>query len=149
MAQYDIREAVDIFAPRQAVRSLAGVLGFSSDAGLELAIVVSELASNILKYGVEGTVSIDALFGQRHGAGILIIARDVGAPFYDLQMALQDGCDDRGRLDPGVLLSRGGIGSGLGAICRFTDSFQLVATEDGKGKAIHVERFIKRPRRSV
>jgi anti-sigma regulatory factor (Ser/Thr protein kinase) len=123
------------------VKLLAGTLGFASLACNELAIVTSELASNILKYGVRGSVAADPL-DDPGASGILIVARDFGPPFRDLAMALQDGCDDRGPIDPIRMLHRRGIGGGLGAIVRLTHSFRVNPLDDGK--AIEVRRYVNR-----
>jgi anti-sigma regulatory factor (Ser/Thr protein kinase) len=144
-SSYAIKEQLDIYEPRRAVQALGARLGLSRSSCQELAIVVSELASNIVKYGKSGSVEMEEIVDQEFGRGILIVARDVGPPFRNLAMALQDGFDDEGPIDPGKLLKRGGIGAGLGAIVRLTDSFRVEATE--QGKLIRVERFVKRPRR--
>jgi len=124
---------------------MAATLGFSSVDGHELAIVVSELTSNILKYGIHGSIELDGVDTAGLGRGLLIIARDVGPPFQNLELALRDGFDDRGPIDPGTLLRRGGLGAGLGAVVRMTDTFALETVPEGK--AIRVARYIKRPRR--
>lgn len=126
------------------MRDLAATLGFQSSDGQELAIVVSELVSNILKYGVRGSVTFEPVEGPKHGAGILIVARDDGPPFHDLQLALRDGFNDRGPIDPVALFKRSGIGAGMGAIVRLTDEFQL--NPGPNGKEIRVTRYRSRPR---
>jgi anti-sigma regulatory factor (Ser/Thr protein kinase) len=74
-----------------------------------------------------------------------VIARDVGPPFHDLELALRDGYNDRGPIDPATLLRRGGLGTGLGAVQRLTDSLDVIYVSGGK--AIEVVRYLKRPRR--
>ncbi len=125
MTAYRIRESLDVHAPRQAVKALAKQLGFESQVGQELAIVVSELASNIVKYGVSGSIELETLNHPDRGVGIAIVARDVGPVFNDFWMAMQDGCDDRGPIDPAQLIHRGGLGIGLGAVVRLTDSLDV------------------------
>jgi anti-sigma regulatory factor (Ser/Thr protein kinase) len=146
MQAFQVRTSLDVFAPRQAALGLAQKLGFPRHERQEVAIAVSELASNIVKYGVRGSIEISSLEDPRHGVGLVIVARDVGPPFRNLAMALQDGCDDDGPIDPGLLLKRAGLGIGLGAVVRFTDSFDV---EHGKvGKEIRVVRYRVRPRRA-
>jgi anti-sigma regulatory factor (Ser/Thr protein kinase) len=145
MPKYDVAHAADLYGPRQAARSMAATLGFSSTDGHELAIVVSELTSNILKYGIRGSIELDGVQTAGLGHGLLVVARDVGPPFRSLELALRDGFDDRGPIDPGTLLRRGGLGAGLGAVVRMTDTFELETAAEGK--AIRVIRYIKRPRR--
>ena len=74
------------------------------------------------------------------------MARDYGPPFHDLATALQDGCDDRGPLDPMQMLSRKGIGGGLGAVLRLTHAFSVQPLPDGK--EIKTERYVEKARRA-
>lgn len=147
MRVFQVRDSLDVYGPRQAALELAQKLGFPRHERQELAIAVSELASNIVKYGVRGSIELDSIDDPRHGIGVVIVARDHGPPFRNLAMALQDGCDDNGPIDPGILLKRGGLGIGLGAVVRFTDSFDLDQTR--REKEIRVVRYRVRPRRTA
>jgi serine/threonine-protein kinase RsbT len=139
-----VREELDVFEARRAVRRLAFDLGFGLHAREELVIVVSELGSNILKYGIEGDITFEPLNDERLGAAIKIVARDIGPPIADLTLALTDGYSDRGPIDPIELRKRRGFGAGLGAILRLTDSFEYVP---GVGeKRLCVVRYLRRPR---
>src|SRR4026209_808592 len=117
MPTYDVLDSVDILHVQKRVQSFAEEIGFTKRERGELAIVASELASNILKYGVRGTIVMDR-FSDSRGSGINLIASRRGPPFHDLEAALKDGCSDRGPIDPIDMLKRKGIGGGLGAICR-------------------------------
>lgn len=143
MPEFEIRVWVDVLAARGAVKAFAGELGFPSRETTELAIVASELGSNIIKYGRHGRLTFSRLEAQdARGGGISVVARDFGPPFHDLAIALQDGCDDRGPLDPMQLFNRKGIGGGLGAVLRLTHSFAVNPLSDGK--EIVVTRHLKR-----
>jgi anti-sigma regulatory factor (Ser/Thr protein kinase) len=145
MPQHEIRVWVDVLAARRALKILAGELGFLPRETSELAIVASELGSNIIKYGRHGSLTFRPLEGRdASGKGVSVVARDYGPQFHDLTTALQDGCDDRGPLDPMLLFARQGIGGGLGAVLRLTHSFAVHPLADGK--EIVVERFLKRAR---
>ena len=123
---------------------IAERVGFRRRERAELQIVVSELVSNIVKYGVRGSIDIAIIEDASNGAGVSIVAHDVGPAFNDLGMALQDGCDDRGPIDPKDLLRRDGLGIGLGAVVRLTHTFQ-VEYKPG-GKEIRVARYLRPPR---
>lgn len=142
---FAIKHPADLYEPRRAVRDLAQSTGFTSHDGQELAIVISELVSNILKYGVRGSIELALLASTK--PGIHIVARDEGPPFHDLELALKDGFNDRGPIDPASLLKRGGLGTGLGAIVRMSDSFRVDHLP--QGKMIHVVRYIARGRRRI
>jgi len=147
MPRFAIRERLDVFEPRRLIRSAAAEIGFRHSCCLELAIVVSELVSNVLKYGAPGAIAFDKVVDQQNGAGLVILATDIGPRFQNLELALQDGYDDRGRIDPGSMLRRGGLGTGLGAVIRLSDSF---AVEYAVGeKTIIVKRYVTRPRRAL
>jgi anti-sigma regulatory factor (Ser/Thr protein kinase) len=139
MHEQRVRDGSDTYGARHAVKSLGQQIGFSRRACDELAIVVSELCSNILKYGVHGSIRMEALNDQR---GMMIVARDFGPPFHDLSLALKDGFDDRGPIDPMHMMKRGGIGGGLGAVVRFSHSFRVESLPNGK--AIEVVRYLDR-----
>src|SRR4029079_14397927 len=117
--RYHLRERVDVFQIQRATKQFAAELGFGRHACQELAIVASELASNVLKYGKPGSLELLRISDSR-GKGIELVARDSGPPFRNLETALQDGCDDNGPIDPANILKRGGFGGGLGAVIRLT-----------------------------
>jgi hypothetical protein len=58
-------------------------------------------------------------------------------------MAMRDGHDDKGKLDPMKIFRRGGIGAGLGAIARLSHDLQLEPCPGGK--RIRVIRFVEHP----
>jgi anti-sigma regulatory factor (Ser/Thr protein kinase) len=134
--KFPVRAMGDVLIARKRAQELALEIGMAGRRATEIAIAVSELATNIIKYGVHGEVAliVDPEVGVR--GGIRVIARDVGPPIRNLQLALQDGCDDTGPIDPAKVLRRGGLGTGLGAVLRFADLFEY---QQGEGdKAITV-----------
>jgi anti-sigma regulatory factor (Ser/Thr protein kinase) len=142
METFQVREPLDVYEPRRAVQVLAERVGFSRSECKELAIVVSELVSNIVKYGVRGSIELEEAWDSARGRGVAIAACDVGPPFHDLAMAMQDGYDDRGPIDPLHLLKRRGIGAGLGAVVRLTDTFHVEPL--AVGKRVCAVRYLKR-----
>jgi anti-sigma regulatory factor (Ser/Thr protein kinase) len=119
-------------------------IGFTKKECEEVAIVASELATNIVKYGERGAMRFEKSEHPVHGIGLEVTAADVGQTTVDWSTALLDNHDAKGRIDPATLLKRRGIGAGLGAVVRFTDSFavELLAL----GKKLRVVRYLKRPK---
>ena len=145
MPKHEVKDFVDVLYVQTLTKRFAATLGFSSRECGELAIVASELSSNILKYGRFGTMEFGRYEDRERGLGMSIVAEDHGPPFQNLEMALLDGWDDKGPLDPRSLWGRHGTGSGLGAVVRLTDEFGCEQNE--QGKRIRVIRYLKRPRR--
>lgn len=129
------------------VRKFGTQVGFEREVVEELVVVISELASNILKYGKRGSISVSELARDNGPRGIEIVARDESPPF-DLIGSLRDGYDAQGKLDPARVFGRHGIGAGLGAVARLSDRIELVPHQPPDvGKSIVVRRIIGRPRR--
>jgi anti-sigma regulatory factor (Ser/Thr protein kinase) len=143
ISRYAVTESLDVFEVRRRATLLADRVGFARNACLELALVVSELATNILKYGARGSIELRTLRDRRRGVGIEVIARDEGPPFADLSIALRDGCDDCGPIDAASVPERGGLGAGLGAVVRF--SHELRVEPEATGKRIVVTRYLAPP----
>ena len=112
----------------------------------ELVIVVSELASNVLKYGIRGEMTFHPVLDESGRIGIEITARDEGPPIKDFESALRDGWTDGAPIDPVRLPRHRGIGAGLRAVARLSDS--LVYASVPSGKVITVRRFLQRFPRS-
>ena len=126
---FPIQGRADVVTVSSQARRLARELGLGSRRSEELAIAVSELASNIVKHGVRGEIvlTLDSPRGE-----LTVEARDVGPPIRDLQLAMTDHHDDQGPIDPALLLRRGGLGTGLGAVGRFADRVEYREEEEGK-----------------
>lgn len=138
-----IREDLDVFEARRAARRIATEMGFDVQAREELAIAVSELASNIIKYGIAGDIFFEKTRADRWGNGVRVTARDIGPPIADLTLAIRDGYSDKGPIDPLQLRHRKGFGCGLGAVVRFSDTFEY---HPGNGeKRISIIRYARRP----
>jgi anti-sigma regulatory factor (Ser/Thr protein kinase) len=110
---------------------MARELGLDARRSMELAIVVSELASNIVKHGIRGEIVLTFDPDSPQGE-ITVEANDVGPPIRDLQLAMIDGNDDQGPIDPALILRRGGLGTGLGAVARLADRIEYREVEGGK-----------------
>jgi serine/threonine-protein kinase RsbT len=122
------RDDAVLIAPQ--ARHFACRLGFSSRRAAEIAIVASELAGNIAKHGVRGDLTLS--FDVMPPGTLTVVARDVGPPIRDLAVAVTDGCDGDGPIDPTFFLHRHGLGTGLGAILRLSDRFEVRDYPEGK-----------------
>jgi serine/threonine-protein kinase RsbT len=138
-----IRSEVDVWAARTAARAAALGVGMPASVVHELAIVASELAWNVLKHGGGGHMAFEPVAHAERGPGLRLVAADAGPPIRDLALALRDGFDDQGPIDPASLLRRGGLGAGLGAVARLTDELRY---EQAMGsKRIEAVRYLRRP----
>jgi anti-sigma regulatory factor (Ser/Thr protein kinase) len=109
-------------ARRHCVRLAEGV-GFSeTDAG-RVAIVVTELATNLVKHASHG-VLIAGLIEVDSGYAVQILSLDKGSGIPDLAAATRDGFS-----------TAGSPGTGLGAIARLSNTFE-VSTALGGGTAM-------------
>lgn len=109
------------------VRRLAAELGRAQGLGEtdlgRAALVATELATNLVKYGKEGTLTLDS-FRDAAGAGIQLIALDSGPGFPDFDASRRDGHS-----------TGGSLGIGLGTIMRASDFFDTYSRID-QGTAI-------------
>ncbi|WP_455926488.1 ATP-binding protein [Pseudomonas putida] len=123
-----IEDSSQIGHARRTAQKLAESLGFDeADAG-RVALVVTELCSNILKHASHGELHLRPL-PRPDGQGLEAIAVDRGQGF-DVHACLADG------------YSTGGTqGIGLGAIARMAEVFDVHA--DARG-AVLLARFFRR-----
>src|ERR1700676_1623315 len=70
----------DVAITRHQARRLAREHGVEPRRAGEVAIVVSELASNIVKYGVRGEIALHVAAAGGDGITLTVVARDVGPP---------------------------------------------------------------------
>ena len=103
---------------RRAVAALAQTLEFDETAAGELALAVTEAATNIAKHAREGTIVARIL--QREGkGGIEILAIDKG-PGMDVAASMRDGHSTAGT-----------AGSGLGALSRVASGLEIWSRRGG------------------
>jgi anti-sigma regulatory factor (Ser/Thr protein kinase) len=120
---------------RSAAAAMAGKLAFPAARADQLALAVTEAASNLHKHAREGAL----LLRISHDAevpGIELVTIDAGPGLRDVRAALRDGHSTAGTL-----------GIGLGAIRRLAD-FCDVYSVPGHGTGL-VARFWPEPRRPV
>lgn len=113
--------------------------GMSSRGGGELAIVVSELATNCAKFAGRGLVSLRVV--SEPYPAVELVVRDHGPGLADPEHALLDGFSEGRMLMPDDVARRRGLGSGLSAVRRLTDHLQIERPPTG-GTSITVLKRI-------
>ncbi|MCJ2083815.1 SpoIIE family protein phosphatase [Methylobacterium sp. J-090] len=118
-----VTEASQVADARRRAVALGQALDFGETASGRLAIVVTELATNLVKYGSPGEILLGT-FQDEIGTGVEVIALDKGPGFANLDEALRDGHS-----------TGGSAGTGLGAVRRQSQAFDIAAWP-GRGAAI-------------
>ncbi|ATX78526.1 Anti-sigma regulatory factor (Ser/Thr protein kinase) [Mariprofundus aestuarium] len=108
----------DVTAARRVSKSFALALSFDEVASEQMALVASELGSNIYKHAGRGTLSLSSITVEAQH-GMVIEARDWGGGIANQEEAFADGFSTAGTL-----------GDGLGAVNRLVDSMEI--TSDGE-----------------
>jgi anti-sigma regulatory factor (Ser/Thr protein kinase) len=122
-ALLEIRDASGAGHARRAAADLAQGLGFSSAEMGRLGIVVTEVATNLVKHGGGGELLLRTL-GSNRTRGVGLLALDHGPGFANLAEAMRDGFS-----------SAGTPGTGLGAIRRLSTLFDVYSVP-GAGAAL-------------
>jgi serine/threonine-protein kinase RsbT len=113
----------------QEARKRSQEVGFEQIQASMIATIVSELATNILKYAGRGQLYIDAVKedGKR---GLRISALDRGPGIENLEESLRD-----------HFSSSGTLGLGLPGVRRMVDEFNISSAK-GKGTRVDVEIWV-------
>jgi len=116
-----IEETSQVGHARRLAQRIAEEIGFDATAAGRVALVATELSTNILKHARHGMLHVRTLPGKS-GEGIEIIAVDHG-PGFDLGACLSDGFSTRGTQ-----------GTGLGSLSRQATVFDAYA--DARGAVV-------------
>jgi len=129
---FDVGHATDVGVVRRAGQKLAESLGFCDTRAGELALIITEAATNILKHATTGKIHLGP---AQSGAaiGIDVLALDKGPGFADLAGSLVDGVS-----------STGTAGTGLGALRRLADEFDVYSNY-GEGSVFFMRLWRNRP----
>jgi len=118
---------------RRIARGITQNLGFDESLAEQVAIVVTEACTNLLKHAGGGELLIRATGDDSNpAAGLELLALDKGPGMHDLDQCLRDGFS-----------SGGTSGQGLGAITRLSTASDFYS-ERGKGAAL-VARWLLAP----
>lgn len=118
--QLTVSHSCDVGEARRLTKAMAGNLGFNANESEELAIVASELASNLVKHATGGLLILTPL-EEGGRIGIRIESQDNGPGIKDIEQVMTDGFS-----------TAGSLGCGLGAVNRLMDEFEVQPRLDGK-----------------
>src|SRR5512144_389680 len=123
MLSLRIRENSQVAEARRMACVLARQSGFGEQEVARIALVVTEIATNLVKYSDEGELLVSSVEVEPRN-DIDIIALDRGPGIKDLAGSLRNGYS-----------TTGSPGTGLGAIIRQSAIFDIY-TQPGKGTAV-------------
>jgi anti-sigma regulatory factor (Ser/Thr protein kinase) len=129
-----VSEASQVAEARRMVSGCARSVGIAEARVGEIALVVTELATNLLKHAGSGHILVTHR-DDDEGAGLELLALDRGNGMTDVGRCMNDGYS-----------TAGSPGNGLGAIARLADDFRIYS-RPGLGCAIMV-RFLHRAARN-
>ena len=120
-----VEEASQVGEARRAATAMAEALGLDEHARSDVAVVASELATNLARYAERGALVLQSVEGGGDRArGIELVAVDAGPGMADPERCLTDG------------FSTGGTqGAGLGAVRRLANEFAL-DSHTGRGTVV-------------
>lgn len=127
-----VTHASDVAAARRSGQKLANALGFNETRAGQLALIITEAATNILKHAGEGEIRVGPAQSNA-GVGIDVLAVDKGPGIANLDASLVDGVSTAGT-----------AGTGLGALNRLADEFDAY-TQPGQGCAFFMRLWREEP----
>ncbi len=126
-----IRSDADVILARTKGEKLARSLGMEKAQVADVAIAISELASNLVKHRVaEGKIIIREIRAEGK-KGIEVISSDLGPGIDNIDQAMSDGYS-----------TAGSLGIGLPAVNRLMDEFQI-RSNIGEGTLVTTRKWIK------
>jgi len=128
MLDVPVDDATRVGQARRSAIHVAQVAGFDEDDTGRVALVATELATNILKHAGRGHLQVQPITGT-HGAGVELVAVDKG-PGFNFAACLTDGHSTAGTR-----------GIGLGAVARQAQVVDMFA--DARGSVV-MARFYPR-----
>ncbi len=127
---FTVQHVVDVSNSRRAGMQMALDMGFPNADATKIAVVISELARNILIYAKTGTILVMRHRGLDNRRGLKIIADDHGPGIASVEKALAGG-----------YTTSGGLGLGLSGSKRLMDEF-YIHSEVGKGTNITAVKWL-------
>jgi anti-sigma regulatory factor (Ser/Thr protein kinase) len=126
----EVHHSSDVGEARRAARTIADTLGFALQACEEIAIAMTELATNLIKHAHGGKLILTPLTaGGRKG--LEIKSEDNGPGIADVERAIGDRFSTAGTL-----------GTGLGAVNRLMDELEI-DSHRGSGTRIVCRKWLR------
>lgn len=126
-----VSDYADQMAAVRSARQMAAAIGFSAKTIDEIALVVSELGSNLVKHAVTGVLDFIPL--SNGVSGIQIESSDFGPGITDAEQAISDGFS-----------TTGSLGCGLGTVNRLMDELEIISRgKREKGVQIVCKRYVR------
>ena len=114
-----ITELSQVGEARRVATHIAQRIGLTKTETGKVALIVSEAATNLVKYAREGQVLLRAFAGTS-SPGVELLALDKGPGMSNVTQCLQDGYS-----------TSGSPGTGLGAMARLSTLFDLYSVSGG------------------
>lgn len=124
-----VADASQVAEARRLASDFARRAGMSEPRVAQVALVITELATNLLKHAGGGQILVE-LCDDADGAGLEVLALDRGRGMADVGRCMGDGYS-----------TAGSPGTGLGAIARLADDVRIYSRPEA-GSAIMV-RFLR------
>ena len=128
----EVRDGSQVGEARRLALNLAVREKFDETEAGRLALIVTELATNLVKHAGSGTIVVDR-YDDVDGTGVEVLSLDKGPGMADVQQCLRDGYS-----------TAGSRGEGLGAIARLSGRFG-VFSRPGQGTVLMARCAGKRP----
>lgn len=120
----EIRDEAQVGMARRAVHNYAARFDFTEMELAQIDIVVQEIGTNAVRYATDGGwLHFTSILGS--APGLELFYWDTGPGIYNIDRAVRDGVS-----------TSGSLGSGLGAIGRLMDEFEVYSTVRATGRLI-------------
>jgi len=126
-----VAESSQPSAARYLTREIAEKAGFGEEDGYRAGLVATELGTNLVKHAKNGEILVRAVSGPPRSE-LEVIAIDRGPGMTDILRSMSDGHS-----------TSGSPGTGLGAIRRLADEFDIYSQPD-RGSVVYVRLRDKR-----
>src|SRR5215471_14665849 len=130
-AHFHIRDSSAVAEARREVTGMARAAGFNESEIGRVALVVTEATTNLVKHAVQGQL-LAGVFDRDGVAVIDVLTLDQGPGIPNIGESLRDGYS-----------TAGSPGTGLGAIKRLSDEFDIYSIP-GKGVALLAQLWSRR-----